>query len=121
MRVNLNREKLQRLHELVEYLLKEFPASDKAEELVDALIHKIRIKLRNRLDTYNVKNSYSITLPKEEALAYFIWMEQVSKLLPKNVFVFELNVSLTITNEIDRTYGTINAARPTAGLLASSH
>ena len=108
MRVSLNRDKLCGLYELLVFLLNEFPASDMAEELVDVIIHKIRIKIRNRLDTFNNKNSYTFTLTKEEALAYFIWMEQLRPLIPITDYNYELTVALTITNEIDKTYGTIN-------------
>ena len=120
MRVQLNREKLEHLHEFVVWLLNEYPAGDKAEELVDALINKIRIKLRNRMDSYNAKNNYCTTLTKEEALALFIWMQQLTPMIPKNFYAFEQNITLQITNQIDQTYGTIGARKITGAIATAN-
>lgn len=116
MRVSLTREKLNSLFDMVQYLLAEFPAGDKAEELVDGLIHKIRIKMRNRLDTYNIKNSYSFTLTKEEALAFELWMSQLKPMIPITNYVFEQNIALQITNKIDQIYGTIGIRKVTGAI-----
>lgn len=98
MRIKMKYEEMKSLYEMVEALLKLYPAGDPAEELIDALVNKVRIRLRNRLD--NLKAGYSITLPKEEALAFELWISQMRQVLPSPAYIYELNTATQITNEI---------------------
>ncbi|MGY3054352.1 hypothetical protein ACVWYG_002559 [Pedobacter sp. UYEF25] len=108
MRVNLNREKLTRVHEMVTLLLNDYPAGDAAEKLIDALINKVRLKMRNKLDKMSFKNCYSFSIPQEEAMALFIWFGQMEAVVQPTDYIFEKNVLQDIINQIDREYGTIN-------------
>lgn len=108
MRINFNREKLTRVLEMITLLMHDYPAGDQAELLVDALINKIRIKMRNRLDTMNVKNSYAVSMPQEEAMAFFLWFSQMEVVMPATAYIFERTIAQEICNLIDRQYGTIN-------------
>ncbi len=114
MRINLNREQMTNLYQMISFLLKEFPANDKEEMMVDLLVEKIRIKLRNRLDAYLVKDSYCVHINVDEALAFDTWMAQIRPLLKIDQFVFEKTIALKITNKIDLTYGTIKRTGQTA-------
>ena len=120
-KIQLNRQRLEGLYNLVEWLLTNYPAGDKAEQLIDELIEKIRVKLRNKVESFSPRNSYSVTLKKEEALAYFIWMQQLEPLIPKGLFVYELSVSSSLTTQIDMNYGTINEARANAIALPQTN
>ncbi|RYF25164.1 MAG: hypothetical protein EOO42_04345 [Flavobacteriales bacterium] len=110
MRIILNHEKLSRLHEMVTLLLKQFPSENKAELLLDAIVNKVRLRMRNRLDALNSKNSYSVSLPIEEALAFYLWFEQIETCLTRTDYIFERTVATQIKNQIDQTYGTIKPA-----------
>ncbi|MBY0377488.1 MAG: hypothetical protein K2Q33_02855 [Gammaproteobacteria bacterium] len=110
-KIQLNRQQLDGLYSLVEWLLQNYPASDNAEQLLDDIIEGVRKKIRTKVESFSNRNSYSISLKRHEALAYFIWMQQLEPFIPKGLFVYELSVSSTLTNKIDMTYGTINGAK----------
>lgn len=110
MRIQINREKLTSLNELLKYLLKEFPAGDESESLIDDKIKNINRKLEERIATTNNKNSYSVSIPEAEAMALFSYITELTPMIPKTFYVFEQKVSQEILNQIDETYGTLKHA-----------
>lgn len=80
-----------------------YPALNPAEELIWALVKKVKIKFRNRMD--NTRAGYSMTLPKDEALAFEFWMNEMRKEIQPDTYKYELNTADQITNEINRLYG----------------
>lgn len=119
MRIQLNRQKLTAVNDLIQYLLKEFPAGDEAEALVDDHIKNIKKKFENRISTINIKNSFCITLSEEEAKAYFSYLQQLTPMIPKTFYVLEQKASQEILNLIDETYGTIETRKIT-GTIAGA-
>lgn len=105
MRIKLKRDQAEHLLELITYLLTTFPYSTRGEKLLDVLVNKIRIKLRNKLDFRDPRNGYGITLNEEEALAFEEWMSQLSSSIPAHTYVYEQNIAKNITNDINAIYG----------------
>jgi hypothetical protein len=105
MRVSLKRDKMQGLHDLIYYLLKTYPAEPRnaAEELLDTLVEAIRLKMYIKLASINKKESFCMTLKKEEALAFEIWFGQMAK--PTGTFFLETHNAQELSNEINKVYG----------------
>ena len=103
MKIKLNRDKMQSVHDLISHLLAAYPAEDKAERLLHKLINRVRIKFRNRLDQVNERNGYQVTLTEDEALALDIWFNQV--VLPADNWIYERLQVEKMCNEADRLYG----------------
>lgn len=103
MKLKLNGSKTFGLHFLIGYLLENYQPGNKAEVILYLLIDKIRLKLRSTLERNHGKDKFQITLTPEEALAFELWLSQIS--LPESHFQYEINVAQQICNQIDQQYG----------------
>ena len=108
------------LLDLIGYLLDTFPAKNKAEYILQLMVEKIRIKIRNRLDSYNAKDRYSVKLQAEEALSFELWFSQIPLALLSVNYRYELNVANHIITDIDKIYGRNFKTDPRARRLASA-
>jgi hypothetical protein len=103
MKIKLNRSKMEGLYQLLSILLKN-KASNKAEQILHCIVVKIAIKIRNKLDQYNAKDSYQISLNEYEALAFELWFNSNADWTAW--YIYELNVAQAICRDIDKNYGT---------------
>ncbi|MGB4776127.1 MAG: hypothetical protein WBP45_13190 [Daejeonella sp.] len=101
--MKLTRERLEAVHIYIDYLLKMYPAENKAEMLVQLMVNRVRIKMRNRLDQLNKRNGYRVNLTQEEAMAFEIWFNQMPR--QESIFIYENNIVRQLCNDIDKQYG----------------
>ena len=105
MLIKLNQEKAAGLHQLIMFLMETYPPENKAEKLLHMMVNRVRIKLRNKLESLSLKNSYSISLTDEEALSLDLYIAQMEASIEFNIYIYEKSVAKDVTNEIDRVLG----------------
>jgi hypothetical protein len=103
LKIQLNRMKMEGLHQLIAYLLAEWPAEDKLDSLLQLLVEKIRTRIISRLDKIVTREGYTLSLSREEALAFELWYSQVA--LPAETYRYEQTVADHVCCEIDLVYG----------------
>lgn len=94
MRVKIKHEAASDLLKMIDHLLVTFPADQgsAAEMLLDTLIKKIKVKIRAKCEG-DPKLYHSITLPKEEALAFELWIFQMSGFIEPMSYIYEQNTA----------------------------
>lgn len=105
MKIKLNRARMTGLYNLIDHNLIENPATNKAEQILNLLVHQIRIKIRNRLEAQvNDKDNYRVNLQQTEALAFELWFNNCQ--IRPFYYNYELLIAQQLIGEIDKTYGT---------------
>lgn len=104
MRIKLKtRAELQGLYNLIIYLLKANPYSDRMEKILDLAMLRISEKIRGKLVSRH-PHDFAFTLNEEDSLKFEEWFAQnIASIPPKN-FQFELNTATQITNQINKLY-----------------
>ena len=105
MLIKLNYDRATGLYQLIIFLMETYPPEDKAEKLLHMMVNKVRIKLRNKLESLSPKTSYSISITDEEALSLDLYMSSMEASIKHNTYIYEKSVAKEITNEIDRVLG----------------
>ncbi len=105
MKIHLTHQAAESLVILIKYLLDKYPAEDKAEKILDALVNQVRLKIRNRIERGFSQSGYTFTLSIEHSLAFDLWMDQMRPSIPPLEYGYEQNIALQITNESDKIYG----------------
>lgn len=101
MKITANKEKLTGLGLLFAYLVINYTPDNMAEKLVYAHVYRIHLKIKAKLDVLNYpKGGYNINLTDDEAIALYLFMQNVS--IPENHYRYEAIQMRLITDEIDK-------------------
>lgn len=105
MRIRLkNQEQAQGFYDLIIYLLKANPFSNRREKILDLAMFRISEKVRAKLISRHPRN-YDLVLDEEDSLTLEEWFSENEGSIPHNQYVYELNIATQITNQINKAYG----------------
>ncbi|HMI03059.1 MAG TPA: hypothetical protein VK541_11290 [Pedobacter sp.] len=98
------RDEAEGLYNLIVYLLKANPYSNRMEKILDLAMFRISEQIRKKLISRHPRD-YHITLDEEDSLKFEEWLAQNEGSIPFNTYVYELNTATQISTQINKQYG----------------